>query len=147
MLKNFTCCTLTFWYDEKYKENVEPPSKRRKISFSLCNNHFNLSGDKEELKEATCIKTYCGKNTTLNSKWGQQNFDELLLVEERRELLEVLLTDDLLTCVIHDLCDTLILYVKQSKKADGSEYTPKTPSPVGRLTTIDLSEQRLCLSH
>ena len=34
------------------EENVEPPSKRRKISLSLPKDRFNFSVDDEELKEA-----------------------------------------------------------------------------------------------
>ena len=74
------------------------------------------------------MKTYSGKNMAINNKWTLKNFEdwfnarrESLSVEEKRQALEVLLTDD-----SSELCDTLILYVKQTRKADGSEYTPKT---------------------
>ena len=127
------------------EENVEPPSKRRKISLSLPKDRFNFSVDDEELKEA--MKTYSRKNTAINNKWALKKdwFNarrESLSVEEKRQALEVLLTDD-----PSELCNTLISYVKQTRKADGSEYTPKTLSPVGWLTTANPSEQRSCLSH
>ena len=108
------------------KEKVQLPSKRRKISLSLPKDRFNFCVDDEELKEA--MKTYTGKNTAINNKWALKNFmdwfnarRESLSFEEKRQALEVLLTDD-----PSELCDTLILYVKQTRKADGSEYTPKT---------------------
>ena len=41
------------------EENVEPLSKRRKISLSLPKDCFNFFVDDEELKEA--MKTYSGK--------------------------------------------------------------------------------------
>ena len=129
------------------KENEEPPSKRRKISLSLPKDRFNFSVDDEELKEA--MKTYSAKHMTINNKWALKNFKdwfnarrETLSVEEKRQALEVLLTDD-----PSELCDTLILYVKQTRKADGSEYTPKILSPVGRLRTANPSEQRSRLNH
>ena len=78
------------------EENVEPPSKRRKISLSLPKDRFNFSVDDEELKEA--MKTYSRKNTAINNKWALKNFEdwfnarrESLSVEEKRQALELLL--------------------------------------------------------
>ena len=86
------------------KEKVQLPSKRRKISLSLPKDRFNFSVDDEELKEA--MKTYSRKNTAINNKWALKKdwFNarrESLSVEEKRQALEVLLTDD-----PSELCDT-----------------------------------------
>ena len=77
------------------------------------------------------MKTYSGKNTAINNKWALKNFEdwfnarrESLSVEEKRQALEVLLTDD-----PSELCDTLILYVKQTRKvrvASPHEYHYRT---------------------
>ena len=108
------------------KDNVEQPSKLRKISLSLPKDHFNFSVNNDELKEA--MKTYSVKNIAINNKWTRKNFEDRfnerrksLSVEERGQPLEVLLTDD-----HSEACDTLSLYVKQTRKANGSECTLKT---------------------
>ena len=94
------------------KENVEPTSKCRKVSLSLPKDCFNFSVDNDELKEA--MKTYSVKNMSINNKWVLKNFQDWfnerkksLSFEERRQPLEVLLSDD-----PSELCDTLSLYVE-----------------------------------
>ena len=42
------------------KENIEPPTKRRRLSLSLPK---DFTVDDDQLKQA--MKTYCGKNTEI----------------------------------------------------------------------------------
>ena len=58
------------------EENVEPPSKRRKISLSLPKDRFNFSVDDEELKEA--MKTYSGKKYGHQQQMGAEEFRGLV---------------------------------------------------------------------
>ena len=56
------------------KENIEPPTKRRRLSLSLPKDRFDFTVDDDQLKQA--MKTYCGKNTEINNKWALKNFEE-----------------------------------------------------------------------
>ncbi|XP_011406250.1 PREDICTED: glutamine-rich protein 1-like [Amphimedon queenslandica] len=74
------------------------------------------------------MKSYCTKHTASNNKWALNNFQEWFVQRktslpkyESRQPLELLLTDE-----PSELSHILSMYVKETRKVDGSEYTPKT---------------------
>ena len=77
---------------------------------------LTFSVDDSDLEEA--MKKYSVKNTTLNNKWALKNSEKRSTTEEP---LNVLLTDDPAV-----LCDTLCVYIKETRKTDGTPYSPKT---------------------
>ena len=126
------------------KENVTPtnsgeteiqsetlPAKKKKLSLAKSkneqppNDRFNMTIDDESLREAT--KAFCPKNTMSNNKWAVKNFAEWIearrkkLGEPQKPYREILFTDN-----AKELSHWLSAFVKETRKEDGGEYTPKT---------------------
>ena len=115
--------------EESDKENLDPslyPAKKRRVSLSLPKpDRFHFETDDEELLQA--MKGNTVKNTAPNNKWALNNFSqwfcerkEMLALQDSRQPLDVLLTDD-----ADKLCQLSFL-VMETRKEDGSEYTPKS---------------------
>ena len=106
---------------ENLPQSAEPEAKRAKLSLSLPKDRFSFSVDDRDLEEA--MKKYSVKNTTLNNKWALKNFEDWFKAKRNttQEPLNLLLTDDPAV-----LCDTLCVYIKETRKTDGTPYSPKT---------------------
>ena len=107
-------------------DQLQPIPKRRKVSLSLPKDRFHFAIEDSDLKEA--MKAYSTKNTAANNKWALTNYEqwfeqrkETLSAYECKQPMEVLLSND-----PKEIGHILSLYVKETRKVDGNEYTPKT---------------------
>ena len=114
------------------KENEEdgPQPKKMRVSLSLQKkaDRFNFDVEDSEILEA--MKGNTVKNTVTNNKWAPNNFTHWctarqekapLFEQDKRKPLEVLLTEH-----HEELCKILSSFVMETRKEDGTEYTPKS---------------------
>ena len=100
----------------------EPPKKRKRVSLSLSKDRFSFKVDDVELQEA--MKGYTAENTAKSNKWAINNYSQWYTernTEATNSPLEILLTDN-----AKELCDILSAFVKETRKENGEEYTPKS---------------------
>ena len=84
-----------------------------------------VSADDEALNEAT--KSYCPKNTLANNKWAVKNFSEWIEARQKKTDVQKNSYEEILfTHKASELSYWLSAFVKETRKTDGSEYTPKT---------------------
>ena len=120
------------------KENSAPshdglemvPAKKKKLSLNkstkkAATDCFELMMNDEALQEAT--KAFCPRNTLSSNKWALKIFSEW--IEDRQKKMgvqqhsyqEILFTDN-----ASELSQWLSAFVKETRKVDRSEHTPKT---------------------
>ena len=111
---------------ESNKENAAPPARpAKRLKLSLKHNHERFSlATSEEVEAAK--KPIVPPNTTKSTDWAVRVFRSW--VTQRNERLpgdkcpeDILLTDD------HEfLCQWLCVFASETRKEDGSQYTPRS---------------------